>query len=781
MQIRPSPVPPGRAIVLANLNLDRGIPAGDRSLALDSRDDEINGADDLKDLTRLPRPAANGEVTPDSTFVALLDGGDRNRVRLFGPVGSDGKWQRVLGASVNPRRIATEYTAAYPGPDELLIESLTLPGAPVFDPADRNGKEIRLEWGYRVPGVGDVLEPRVVTIAPLLLPSNLEPVDRVYMTCLYDYDVTFNHPTLAEVIAALREVLGPDRVPVNTRPEPDGGVRYLPHDPFDPDAIGGLYLIDGHYFSDPWTQDEVKIGYCLLPGPRHTQVALHNPRGRDLGPWVSRLLPGKELGLFNDLDQVADDSISYGGNLEVSPPVEIETPPAPSGPAGPEIADPPRAPFGKIILGRGEVLAFTEVVPPEAADLEQELSGELGVPGWLFDLFEKYDFDLDRDVTSVGNTRPGERWRVVDAPIVDYGPRVFEIRRRDGLLDVYLLRLHAPGYRSFLEAQGVQPILPLDVSWLAVGHVDEFVTVVPSRAVDADAPRRDFRVVTASPQVAVDLLLAAKAYEPTDLFRGRQEIYSDDETGDLSLTDARRSVADVLGIHQEFNENLHRQKMLLIEERLRTQLDLGEGRLLRLPVLFAKPPGMAAGTLGLILHKETFNWTTAYTPNLVNLVVLDDLVLLPRPLGPRLRPREVNLILARQLGMELSAEQLARLAGEPHWARRGALVNDIAAIFGVSIGAVRNHPANNPMGQSVFGSDGRTYRQWERVWIPEKSIDLFEAYACCALERLSLRVRFVEDWDAYHMGLGELHCGINVQRTPREIDPGYQGPYWWET
>ena len=31
---------------------------------------------------------------------------------------------------------------------------------------------------------------------------------------------------------------------------------------------------------------------------------------------------------------------------------------------------------------------------------------------------------------------------------------------------------------------------------------------------------------------------------------------------------------------------------------------------------------------------------------------------------------------------------------------------------------------------------------------------------------------FVDNWDIYHLALGEVHCGTNVQRTPAED--------WWD-
>ena len=36
----------------------------------------------------------------------------------------------------------------------------------------------------------------------------------------------------------------------------------------------------------------------------------------------------------------------------------------------------------------------------------------------------------------------------------------------------------------------------------------------------------------------------------------------------------------------------------------------------------------------------------------------------------------------------------------------------------------------------------------------------------------SMDLVFLDDWEVYHMGLGEVHCGTNVER---EVDNA-----WWE-
>src|SRR5262249_5398261 len=105
------------------------------------------------------------------------------------------------------------------------------------------------------------------------------------------------------------------------------------------------------------------------------------------------------LAVFNGIASQASDSVDFGGNLEVSPPVKKATPKIDRGPTG-SVSGPSckahdrPAPFGKIIIG-------------------------------------------------------------------DCTPRPVDTK-----------------FHTFLQAQRVQPVLPLDTSWLKVGHVDEFLSFV---------------------------------------------------------------------------------------------------------------------------------------------------------------------------------------------------------------------------------------------------------------------------------------------------------------
>jgi protein-arginine deiminase len=51
--------------------------------------------------------------------------------------------------------------------------------------------------------------------------------------------------------------------------------------------------------------------------------------------------------------------------------------------------------------------------------------------------------------------------------------------------------------------------------------------------------------------------------------------------------------------------------------------------------------------------------------------------------------------------------------------------------------------------------------------------DLFEEDVKTSLTPLGLTIRFLDDWDEYHVNLGEVHCSTNTLRTPVQAN-------WWE-
>jgi len=51
------------------------------------------------------------------------------------------------------------------------------------------------------------------------------------------------------------------------------------------------------------------------------------------------------------------------------------------------------------------------------------------------------------------------------------------------------------------------------------------------------------------------------------------------------------------------------------------------------------------------------------------------------------------------------------------------------------------------------------------------SSDVFETDVVSNLP--GFNVRFIDDWYAYHLHGGEIHCGTNVKRTPPALK-------WWQ-
>ena len=52
--------------------------------------------------------------------------------------------------------------------------------------------------------------------------------------------------------------------------------------------------------------------------------------------------------------------------------------------------------------------------------------------------------------------------------------------------------------------------------------------------------------------------------------------------------------------------------------------------------------------------------------------------------------------------------------------------------------------------------------------------DIFKAGIAEPLQKLGITVDFIEDWDEYHLGIGEVHCGTNSTRKIPEVR-------WWES
>ncbi|NP_001305948.1 protein-arginine deiminase type-2 [Gallus gallus] len=158
--------------------------------------------------------------------------------------------------------------------------------------------------------------------------------------------------------------------------------------------------------------------------------------------------------------------------------------------------------------------------------------------------------------------------------------------------------------RDFLFAQQVQAPVELFSDWLATGHVNEFVTFVPS----PDAKR--FRMLMASP---------AACYK---LFRQKQKEGQGEATmfKGYSGTDTKRvTINKVLSNGIMMQQNQYVQRCIdWNRDILKKELGLTEEDIIDLPALFKLDKGKAM----------------PYFPNMVPMLILSKELGIPKPFGP---------------------------------------------------------------------------------------------------------------------------------------------------
>jgi len=766
------------AIVLPNINLSAGLPPGvpnvDLSDERDCDDDRIQGAADLNDLTefRVRSPGA-GVLLADTLTLHLRDEDlERCRVFLHGP-GAPETWDASLGCDAT-----NDYALAFPAaPWELTfhMEALTLAGCPTAPgptgatpdrplppPAaygdDGRGVtrassgpvypetapgEIWLQLVHERGGetLANNFDTTVFLIAPFLLQSNLEPCERIYAVyAKCGAADALNHEFVYDLMGACWQAFGVAgnfdrdshrRLPTSLpRWLANADTRRARRCRLSP---GKLYLIDGDAYRgagypDPWIQDQFEMGYCSAPGGRALNMVIHCKRDMPLGDFVQQELAHTDVGLYNDLAGVQQDSTDFGGNIEVSSPVLEETKAQSSGDAGPAILAHPRAPFGKIILG---------------------------------------------DCRNAN--RPA-------------GGRVHD------------------DTRTLLASQVVQPIVPINTSWLMVAHADEIMSFIP-----ANTPRGS-ALVLASVRT-MDLLLKETAKVTvadgrTNLLRGKfwnhpTMIYDGTAGNPIAADDYRSyaeiSVEDLLASgHQKYSQTVRKKFMLPIRQRLMKCTAHGRGDVIPVPVYFKRPVNPKRK------HGHPDNQAVAYTVDMVNMQVVNRHLMVPRPFGPRV-PRDravaiVRSVLKRDIPIRtppddgftfwawpgLSAERVAQFFAHPDTSAQRAeiiaKIKDPAAALGAGLNdlirmkwlAIR---AENPSHNLPLDPAGRHFGRWQRLVIPENTVDVLETYMLTVLGNLGNTVHFIDDW-FYHTQEGEVHCGTNAKRTPPA--EAALAEKWWE-
>lgn len=191
--------------------------------------------------------------------------------------------------------------------------------------------------------------------------------------------------------------------------------------------------------------------------------------------------------------------------------------------------------------------------------------------------------------------------------------------------------------RSFTtmpRAQGAQPPVVLDTSWLLVGHVDETVHVV--RADNA----RGWTLAVADPRLALRLLRQAR-----DAGEGGQRLLAGTVAREKPTVGAFLAHQERTGYDEEAARHIDGQLAVLARET-----GLRSAEIVRLPVLYAEvEPGDGAR-----------GGAVAFSPSLVNglsLTARDYAA--PDPHGPR--------VAGRDLFREVTRARLAAGGVRVHW------------------------------------------------------------------------------------------------------------------
>lgn len=390
-----------------------------------------------------------------------------------------------------------------------------------------------------------------------------------------------------------------------------------------------------------------------------------------------------------------------------------------------------------------------------------------------------------------------------------------------------------PHLLAFLrgQAHGGQPLVEIDTSWLDVGHVDEVVAFVPTRR-----NRFGAAVLRASPEVAFALIEALvdrfwaglsitertlypnpyrySAILPrrtdkgscpvTMLMRGMEWLHDDSPDlldtieppliyTELAKADgefqvsahripiphpptrdsfgpfpAEMSIFEVPHFVDETNAGLEEKQLTEIEQRLTEAF--GNVPILRLPVIFDN------------FDRSANNTTKAFTPDLANLQVVGDRLLVPRPYGPRARPADAVAVLREVAAAKRDVDESAFTTQLLHtrgldrtfcWVRDASTLGNHAAsladAFGDGFPGVPQEEVRKRIiraNPGAFLPNGDLKSGWRKLSIPEGTVDVFEAWTDAVARSLGLTVQWVDAW-YYHIRLGSIHCGTNVIRRPR--------------
>lgn len=351
---------------------------------------------------------------------------------------------------------------------------------------------------------------------------------------------------------------------------------------------------------------------------------------------------------------------------------------------------------------------------------------------------------------------------------------------------------------DFLVAQKVQPVLPIDTSWLHVGHTDEIMSIVRS------STGKRWKLVMASVRAMESLLRNLRAVTRA---AGRTGFHVGLLKTDASPVNyAERSVEQLVAHLGDYNRWLRVNKLGPIQGRLQQGLALSDADVIPLPTYFELPSDRNA-PIGTDRHR-----TIAYTVGSVNMQVVGNHLMVPRPMGARVRPDDARRVVEATMaeigwqkpviippttgfyfwglpGFYSLSTIAAAFSHTPTEARRQNVIDainrranltpDNAAAAQAKLDEIRNAPQNAGLTDPANGyMSGDAFVACRRVFIPHDTVDVMEVYIRSVLEGEGNVVHFIDDFYNYHLMSGEVHCGTNVVRTPAEVDASFRTRWW---
>ncbi|PIM73372.1 hypothetical protein CTU88_06280 [Streptomyces sp. JV178] len=318
----------------------------------------------------------------------------------------------------------------------------------------------------------------------------------------------------------------------------------------------------------------------------------------------------------------------------------------------------------------------------------------------------------------VTGARPSEEWtlnsmgNVETIPPYAQGDRSFPAGR--------IIMGHRPDsgskpakvMRTFLKSQGLQDPLFLDTSWLHVGHVDEFVQFLP-----ADTPR-GWKLAVADPEAGLKLLRDAKAAG-----HGSKRMFSLPVGPTETINEALASKTLVS------DNNLATRRIEANLAILKRETGVTDAEVVRVPALF---------TQGREQRGESG----------------DEKLRLPRlsRLGAGAELPDV----ARDHGQQRNLDRAVPGGAAP--SANGAVGSPAAPAPSVMTSAYVPGAVN---GIVLSRTHYLAPRQWGPV-IGGK--DIFTEAVTAAYTAAGMKVSYIDDWETYHQGMGEIHCGTNTLR-----------------